>query len=401
MNRVRPLTISFLIVLLAGLVLGACAPAAQTPAAEPMQAAPAPTEPPAETEAVAEPTEAVAEPTGEEPAAIQLTDALGREVVFESVPQRIGVAGRAAQLLVDSIYLFPEAVDRVVGIERRLQSINFVRVVDPTLEDSDFLERDAGPEQIAPLNPDVVVMKTFMNETIGAALEQLGIPVVYLELETPEQFFRDIRTLGQLMGNVERAEEIVAAYEERVERVSAATAELAEEERPRVLMLQHSVTGDEVAFEVPPPTWLQTTMVEMAGGQPVWVDDVAGGGWQVVSFDQIAAWNPDQIYVIVYGEDVQAVVDQLKADPQWQALQAVQADQVHAFASDFLSWDQPDSRWILGLQWLATKIHPDLFADLSIADETHWFYTELYGLDEGVYQEQILPLLAGAGLVEN
>ena len=34
-------------------------------------------------------------------------------------------------------------------------------------------------------------------------------------------------------------------------------------------MIQYSEEGGEVAFEVPPAEWIQTRLVELAGGTPV------------------------------------------------------------------------------------------------------------------------------------
>ena len=53
-------------------------------------------------------------------------------------------------------------------------------------------------------------------------------------------------------------------------------------------------------------------MVELAGGVPVWTAAVQGGGWAVVNLEQIAAWNPDQIYVINYFGSAVDVVAQLR-----------------------------------------------------------------------------------------
>ena len=36
----------------------------------------------------------------------------------------------------------------------------FLPLVDPTFTDKTILERNAGPEQIAPVNPDAIVLKT-------------------------------------------------------------------------------------------------------------------------------------------------------------------------------------------------------------------------------------------------
>jgi len=89
------------------------------------------------------------------------------------------------------------------------------------------------------------------------------------------------------------------------------------------------------------------------------------------------------------------VVENLKQNPIWNNLQAVQNDQLYAFAFDFYSWDQPDTRWILGLEWLATKIAPDQTAEIDILAEVNAFYQEMYFLDQETIDSQVLPLLSG------
>jgi len=332
------------------------------------------------------------------PAAAQLavTDALSRSVSFAQPPQRIAVAGKGIFMLADALYMFPEAKTRVTTLPKGGQSTaDFLALVDSGYNQKTFFEGDAGPEQIAATQPDAVVLKSVAAEKLGHPLEQLGLPVVYVDLETPEQYFKDIATLGQLFGNAEQAKTITAFYQSRLDRVSQALQGLADDQKPRVLVLQYSDKGGAVAFNVAPAGWIQTTMVKLAGGQPVWTEAAQGGGWTVVNFEQIAAWNPDKIFVINYTGDVAAAVAKLKADPQWQGLKAVQAGQLYAFPKDYYSWDQPDTRWILGLSWLAKTIHPDRLADLNMTQEISEFYQKLYGLDETAIKGTILPLLTG------
>ena len=42
----------------------------------------------------------------------------------------------------------------------------------------------------------------------------------------------------------------------------------------------------------------------------------------------------------------------MAADPRFSGLKAAKTGRVLGFAQDFLSWDQPDARWGLGLLWL-------------------------------------------------
>ena len=66
------------------------------------------------------------------------------------------------------------------------------------------------------------------------------------------------------------------------------------------------------------------------------------------------------------------------------------------FPSDYNSWDQADSRWILGLEWLAAALHPDLFASVDLKAEAASFYAELYGIDTAVIAREIMPRLDSA-----
>jgi iron complex transport system substrate-binding protein len=132
-----------------------------------------------------------------------------------------------------------------------------------------------------------------------------------------------------------------------------------------------------------------------AGGAPVWTEASEQGGWTVVNLEQIAAWNPDQVYVVSYFTNPEEVAAQLKADPTWQELAAVQNDQLFGFPNDFVSWDQPDPRWTLGLQWLATKIQPERAAGIDMNRAVSQFYGQMYGLDQATIEAQVIPQIKG------
>ncbi len=327
---------------------------------------------------------------------IVVTDALGRTVTFENPPQRIVLAGRSLFMIADAIYMFPDAISRIAAISVTNQgSGNFIPLIDPSYDSKIVLELEPSTEEIVALQPDCVIMKSFNATTLGAPIEALGIPVVYLDFETPEQYQRDLVTLGQLFQNPDRANELIEFFNNRVAQVTEITSDLSDTEKPRTLLLYYSTKGDAVSFNVPPVSWIQTMMVEMSGGIPVWKDANLGNGWTQVNLEQVAAWNPEMIIIVSYLNPVNEVVDLLKADPQWQGLDAVKNGKIYGFATDAYSWDQPDPRWILGLTWLSGKLHPDLFPNLDIESEAQTFYRELYGINESVFTNTMLPLLTG------
>jgi iron complex transport system substrate-binding protein len=326
-------------------------------------------------------------------AGLTVTDALGRTVTLPGLPQRIATAGRGVFMLNDALFLFPEAAPRLVALGKASQEIqDFFPLLDANIDQKTLFEVQVSAEQIVPVQPDLVILKSYMAESLGRPLEELGIPVLYLELEQPEQYARDLLILGQVLGNEPRARELGAYFQAQLDRVDRALQGLPEGDKPRVLLLQYSESGGTVEWRVPPAGWIQTTLTERAGGVPVWLEAAPGGGWGTVNLEQIAAWAPDWIGVIQYAGDPAGTVARLQADAQWQQLGATQAGRLVAFPKDFVSWDQPDPRWALGLTWLAATLHPERFA-VDMEQEVLEFYREIYGLDEDAIRAEVLPRL--------
>ncbi len=324
---------------------------------------------------------------------VEITDSTGHTAVLDGIPERIAIAGKATIMVQDTIYLFEDSVEKVIALENRNQSaFSFLPLIDPNLEGKEIFEKNVGPEQIAAVQPDLILMKSFMAEQLGEPLELLNLPVLYLDLETPQAFYQDINTLGQVYGKPDRADEIIGFYQDRVAQIEELVSGA---EAPSVLILQYSDQGGEVAFKVPPFDWLQTMLVEIAGGSVIWKNMEVSGGWVVVNLEQIAAWDPDLIFLIDYAGNASTVKNDLINNPIWGNFTAVQNNQLFAFPYDFYSWDQPDTRWILGLQWMATKIQPDLTGEIDILEEVNAFYSVLYGMDQEKIDAEVLPNLTG------
>ncbi|WP_299025212.1 ABC transporter substrate-binding protein [uncultured Thermanaerothrix sp.] len=363
-----------------------------------VSAIPTPTPPPSPVVTTRlEPTATQVPTASPTPVTITFIDALGREVTLSQPPQRVVIAGRATALLADAAFLFPEAKDKVVALSSTSQSAegDFLVLVDPNLPKKIAFETNVGAEQVVTAQPDLVIMKTYMAEPLGKPLETLGIPVVYLSLETPEEYQRDLRILGQIFQNPQRAEEMANFFAEQVSGITQPLQGLTPEQRPRTLLLYYSDRDGQVAFNVAPKTWIQTIVTELAGGRPVWTDIELGSGWTRVNLEQIAAWDADVIAILAYTADPEAVVARLKEDPQWQAMRAVREGRLYAFPKDFYSWDQPDVRWVLGLRWLAWRLHPEAYPGLDMKAETQAFFERLYGIDAATFESRILPILKG------
>ena len=327
-------------------------------------------------------------------AGITITDALGRTVTLEKTPTRIVLAGKALFMVADAIYAFPEAGKNIVALGSTVQGVgNFIPMIDPAFKDKTVLENNVGAEQIAAEKPDCVILKSSTKSTLGDPLETIGIPVVYVDFENPEQYDRDMKTLGQIFQNPARAEKVMAYFNGKADSVAKTLSGLKDEQKPKTLILYYSDKDGTVSFNVPPMGWMQTILVKNGGGIPVWEDANPAKGWTKVSLEQVAAWNPDVIFVVAYATPIVDVIDKLKADTQWKSLKAVKENKLYGFATDVYSWDQPDTRWALGLQWVAAKLHPDLFKDWDITEAAREFYKEIYAMDDASFEKNIVPLL--------
>ncbi len=377
------------ILVIGAVLLGACtSTAAAAPDAEQAQAAPAAEE---ETAAEAPAEQAVEESTG-----VTIEDSADNVVELASLPQRVVVAGKATPYTLGTTYVFAEASERVVALELRGLTIpEFLSLIDSKYDEKVKLEMGASAEQIAPVNPDIVITKNYVVKSLKESLDPLGIPVVGLNMETPEVFYKDIDMLGQLFGNPDRADEVNAYMQEKVAYVKTAMEDLADADKPTVLVLQYSDQDGEVAFKVPPVSYIQTTMVLDGGGIPVWADDATQeeSNWVVVNFEQIAAWNPDVILVIDYKGNPQETAASLKQSDLWQELNAVKNDKVYGFGKDFQGWDLPDPRWVLGYTWTATKLQPERMADVDMMAMVKEFYRFMYRLTDEQVETSIMPIV--------
>ncbi len=312
-----------------------------------------------------------------------------------AAPTRIVAIGEGPYIIAHLLYMFPEGRTRLLGMERRGPvATEFLPLIDPAFEkEKAFLAMNPGPEQIAPLRPDLVLVRGTKADARAEALTKLRIPVLYLETEDFDGYAKDLRNLGLILGNPGRAEEIIAFYRARREAVAKAVAGLAEPQKPRLLLAMVIPRGGKIAVQVPAQGWMQTRMAQAAGSRPVWTDTARpASGWTVVNLEQIAAWNPDRIDLIVWHSlEPKKILADFKADPRWAALKAVKENALRVFPADAYGWDLPDPRWILGLQWLSAGLHPDRFPGFDMDKEMDEFFYRLFGMDGAAVTALIRP----------
>ncbi|MDC7228496.1 MAG: ABC transporter substrate-binding protein [Spirochaetales bacterium] len=304
--------------------------------------------------------------------------------------------GRGYSLVLDMLYMFPEAEESIVAMGSGTQAGGyFQKLLDSDYRKKAVLEMDLQDETAASYNPTHIILKSYMR---GAAegLAKLDIPVMFIDMESPEQYESDLTRLGELFENPARAEELKTYFNSEKSEVVKLTGPLRDSEKPGVLFIYYSVKGGIASMRVPPADWIQTRMIEWAGGIPVWKDAVTSTGWQTVSFEQIAAWNPDTVFMVTYHSDIDEARNMIADDPLWRLTEAGQQDRIFGVPGDFMSWDQPSPRWILGLNWMGTKLQPQIFSEERLEEKIYDFYSTAYGFSRKKTADEIIPRITGS-----
>ncbi|NWG21763.1 MAG: cobalamin-binding protein [Chloroflexi bacterium] len=345
LNILRRVALVFLLLTLAACGATTTAPTTvpqptSTPAATPTTV-PQPTDTPAAT-----PT-TVPQPTSTPAAApvVVLTDSAGREVALEALPQTFVSLAPSTTEILFALGLGQQviAIDDFSNYPAEAESL-------PRIGGTDF---SYNYEQIAVLQPDLVLAAGITSPEAVEKIESLGIPVAILG--TPETtldgVFADIELAGALTGRSEQARLITTAMRARLDEIKARIAPVTE--RPRVFW-ELDATDPAKPFTVGPGNFI-SDLLNIAGGENIFA--TADSPFPQVSAEQIVAADP-QIILLAdaqYGITVESVL----ARPGWETITAIKEKRVYPINDDLVS--RPGPRIIEGLESIARLLHPDLF----------------------------------------
>lgn len=232
-------------------------------------------------------------------------------------------------------------------------------------------------EKVLASKPDVVLLADWQYKALGAELERLeqaNIPVVVVDYnaQTLQRHLASTRILGQLTGEVARAEQIAKAYEQVVTTITTRVA-AAKISKPKIYIELGDKGPAEYSYTYGKNMW--GAMAELVGGNNIAAPFVES--WGTIHPEQLLASQPDVILMAGYenvvspnamqvGQDINAenVLRRLKGFTQragWSNLPAVKNNRVYAVYHGA-------TRSIMDaalMQFMAKALYPDLFSDLD------------------------------------
>lgn len=218
---------------------------------------------------------------------------------------------------------------------------------------------DLDTDLLSELSPDLIITQELCDVCAvsydivqkAAKMYVADANVVSLEPNTIGDILENIRFVGELAGVPEKAAEVVAGLEARLEAVRVKTIGATP---PRVFMLEWL----EPPFS--PGHWVPE-QVEIAGGEALLGE--AGKKSVSTNYEAVLESDPEVLVLIPCGYYTADILRQLPATvfpAAWRSMRAIEGGNVWALdATSYFS--RPGPRVVDGAEILAKILHPDIF----------------------------------------
>ncbi len=322
------------------------------------------------------------------PEMITVTDGLGREVTVPKSPERV-VCSNSGCLR----YLtYLQAEDTVVGvdsieIEETIFDARPYALANPQFREYPLIGEFRGkddPEKIVAANPQVIFKTQLTSpEEADELSEKTGIPVIalnYGSLSTyREDMYASLRLMGEVMGKEDRAEEVITYFDAAIDDLNTRTEDIPVDEQPSTYVGGIAYRGPH-GFQSTEPAYPPFIFIHANN-----VAAELGTEHADVAKEKIVEYDPDVIFVdLLTLQTDPTAVDELRDDPSYQGLSAVQSGEVYGVLP-YNCYTQNHGSILADAYYIGTVLYPDQFSDIDATEKADEIYTFLVG--EPVFDE--------------
>jgi len=223
-------------------------------------------------------------------------------------------------------------------------------------------------QNVSDAKPDLIISQEIC-EVCSAYTNQVKNAIDILD-EKPEIYsmsphdingiLKCVTDIAEKINEEKRGREIVNSLNSRIDKIK----DVKISKRPKVLAIEWINPFFTSGHWVP-------EMIEMSGGENMITKK--GEHSRKMGIEEIENENPDVLILMPCGFDVQRTVSEyekyLKNDPRWNELRAVKERKVFAVdANSFFS--KPSIRVITGIEILAKILHPEMFEELEVPNNS-------------------------------
>ena len=223
-------------------------------------------------------------------------------------------------------------------------------------------------ENLLNAKPDLIISQNICEvcsahtEHVKIAMEMLKKkPEVYtMDPHDVDEILVSIKEISKIIGKEKEGNELVDSLSKRLKFIKCKTFE----KRPKIVAIEWLDPFFTSGHWIP-------EMIETAGGENLISTKKMPS--RKMKLQEIKEANPDIIVMMPCGFDVKRTISEynsiLTNNPDWNELKAVKEKNIYAVdANSYFS--KPSLRTITGIEILAKIIHPDVFGDLQLPEDS-------------------------------
>lgn len=212
--------------------------------------------------------------------------------------------------------------------------------------------KNIAQETLIAAKPELVIAsaKNDSQKKMLETLDQAGIPVLYYDVSTFEDYLRVLEAMSQITGDQEAYQKNGLDQQEAIELIRTTTRD----EKPKVLALRE--TGKGIKALGSENSLLGQMLNDLQA------ENIAGqGGLDTLSLEEIQLQNPDAIFYVAQGKDMETakqMADQLFTSDAWKNLDAIKNGRVYVLDQKLYNL-KPNAKWASALKDLEGMLYPD------------------------------------------
>ena len=244
-----------------------------------------------------------------------------------------------------------------------------------------------NPERILSLSPQPdVIFKTFAARGTNPdeLTQKTGIPVIVLDNgdlgDHRPAFYNALRIMGTVLGKEQRAEAVISFFEHNIQELGTRTQNIPPDNKPSVFIGGVASKGPH-GFQSTEPDYPPFRFIGLRN--IAYTTGITGKGLRHsdVAKEKLLEWDPNILFLdlstLQFGKQGGGL-HELKTDPAYQALTAVQQGKVYGVLP--YNWYSQNCGSILANAWFIAKVlYPERFKDIDPATKADAIYTFLVG----------------------
>ncbi len=216
-------------------------------------------------------------------------------------------------------------------------------------------------EKIISLKPDLVILSsnTSSQMEMVPSLEQNNIPVIAFDYKFKEDYYKMVKLFTAINEREDLYEENALTIEKEIQEIVEKTSN----ENPKKVFLMFASSKSLEA------RGSNSTVGEIfADLHAVNITDEAGVPFEDQSFsmEKLIEEDPEYIFVITMGSDMEKIQDKIKADaesnPAWASLSAVKNNKYIFLPKDLFTY-KANERYAEAYEYLAKILYPEAFSN--------------------------------------